>query len=163
MLPGDGTGRIDLGSEVVLTALKLAKTSEGAIDLERGTAEIKAIYDGRGPAGDDQREHLSTIIKVLNERFGLQLTLSDQLLFDQFEQGWLTDANLAAQARANSLDNFRLVFQPTFMRTIVRRMDDNTGIFRRINDDPEFQSVVMDHYLRRVFERARTAGGAPTV
>lgn len=160
MLPGDRAGRIDLGSEVVLTHLKLAKTSEGQIDLQPGTAEIRAIYDGRGPAGDEQREHLSAIIKVLNERFGLQLTLSDQLLFDQFEQGWLTDENLAAQARANSLDNFRLVFQPAFMRTIVRRMDDNTGIFQRINDDPVFQGVVMDHYLRRVFDQARAASEA---
>ena len=34
-------------------------------------------------------------------------------------------------------------------------MDDNADIFRQILDDPAFQAVVMDHYLQRVFERAR--------
>jgi hypothetical protein len=41
------------------------------------------------------------------------------------------------------------------MKTNVRRMDDNTGIFQRILDDRDFQTVVMDRYLRRVFDRAR--------
>lgn len=34
-------------------------------------------------------------------------------------------------------------------------MDDNADIFRQILDNPTFQTVVMDHYLQRVFERAR--------
>ncbi|MBF6606649.1 MAG: hypothetical protein IVW53_13845 [Chloroflexi bacterium] len=48
------------------------------------------------------------------------------------------------------------------MKTIARRMDDNADIFQRILDDRDFQTVVMDHYLRRVFERARAElpGGA---
>ncbi|MEK6190729.1 MAG: DEAD/DEAH box helicase family protein [Chloroflexota bacterium] len=160
LLPEDQFGRIDLGSEVVLTHLRHEKTSERAMELQPGIAEIKAIYDGRGPQGDEEKDHLSAIIKVLNERFGLQLTDADQLLFDQFEESWVGDADLAAQAQANTLENFRLVFADAFMKTIVRRMDDNADIFRRILDDREFQAVVMDHYLQRVFERAR-AGSVP--
>ena len=122
------------------------------------------VYDGRGPAGEEEeKEHLSAIIKVLNERFGLQLTLGDQLLFDQFEEGWVADDDLSAQARANSLENFKLVFADTFMKTIVRRIDDNEGIFQRILGDHEFQGVVMDHYLRRVFDRARSDRGSSSV
>lgn len=65
-------------------------------------------------------------------------------------------ADLLRGDQANSVDNFRLVFADAFMKTIVHRMDDNADIFQRILDDREFQSVVMDHYLLRVFERART-------
>jgi hypothetical protein len=64
---------------------------------------------------------------------------------------------LVAQARANPLENFRLVFADRFIKSIVERMDDNADIFGRILDDSTFQSVVMDHYLQRVFERARGA------
>ena len=35
-------------------------------------------------------------------------------------------------------------------------MDDNQDIFKKILDEPAFQAAVMDHYLRRVFDRART-------
>jgi hypothetical protein len=73
----------------------------------------------------------------------------------------MQDGDLSAQARENSLNNFRLVFARVFERTIVRRMDENAGIFRRISDDREFQDVVREHYLRRVFERARADAPSP--
>lgn len=40
-------------------------------------------------------------------------------------------------------------------KSIVGRMDDNADIFQRILDEPAFQATVMNHYLQRVFDRAR--------
>ncbi len=156
LLPTDGGGRLDLGSEVELTHLRLEKTSEGGITPDHGVGELTAIYSGQGKEAEEEKEHLSTIIEVLNERFGLLLGTADQLFFDQMEATWLGDEQLVAQARANPIENFRLVFADAFMKSIVGRMDDNADIFRQILDDPAFQAVVMDHYLQRVFEAART-------
>ena len=50
------------------------------------------------------------------------------------------------------------MFADRFIKSIVARMDDNADIFGRILDDPAFQAVVMDHYLGRVFEGARSEG-----
>ena len=69
---------------------------------------------------------------------------------------WVADETLVAQARANDLANFRLPFTDVFLKTIVGRMDDNADIFKRILDEPAFQATVLEHYLQRVFERART-------
>ena len=66
----------------------------------------------------------------------------------------IVDQQLVAQARANPIENFRLVFADAFIKSIVGRMDD-ADIFRQILDEPAFQAVVMDHYLQRVFEAAR--------
>ena len=71
------------------------------------------------------------------------------------EASWLADAHLVEQARANPIENFRLVFADTFLKTIVGRMDDNADIFRRILDDPAFQAIVREHYLGRVYGQAR--------
>jgi type I restriction enzyme R subunit len=158
LLPAEGGGRLDLGAEVELTHLRLEKTSEGALTPDRGVGEVRAIYDGRGPEHEGERERLSKIIEVLNERFGLALGTADQLFFDQLEATWLGDDQLVAQARANPLENFRLVFADRFIRSIVERMDDNADIFRKILDEPTFQAIVMEHYLQRVFEQARSAG-----
>jgi type I restriction enzyme R subunit len=157
LLPSEGGGRLDLGSEVELTHLRLEKTSEGSIGPDRGVGELSAIYSGQGRQAEEEKDKLSAIIQVLNERFGMALGPADQLFFDQMEATWLGDAQLVAQARANPIENFRLVFADAFMRDIVSRMDDNADIFRRILDDPVFQSVVMDHYLQRVFTQARAA------
>ena len=157
---GDG-GRLDLGSEVELTHLRMEKTSEGSITPGSGVAELAAIYAGTGPEAEPAKEHLSAIITVLNEHFGTNLGTVDQLFFDQMEASWLADEHLVEQARANPIENFRLVFADTFLKTIVGRMDDNADIFRRILDDPAFQAIVREHYLGRVYGQARaSAGGA---
>jgi type I restriction enzyme R subunit len=102
-------------------------------------------------------EHLSQIVDELNERFGLNLDERDQLLFDQFEETWVADPDVVDQARSNSLENFRLVFDQRFLDTVVARMDDNEAIFKRILDDEEFRQVLMDLYAGRVYRRARRA------
>ena len=98
---------------------------------------------------------MSQIVEELNERFGLDLDDRDQLLFDQFEETWVTDPAVAAQARGNTLDNFRLVFDRMFLNTVVGRMDENEAIFKRILDDEEFRQTLMDLYATRVYRRAR--------
>ena len=157
LLPSEGGGRLDLGTEVQLTHLRIEVTSEGSITPDKGVGELKAIYSGSGPEAEEQREHLSKIVEVLNERFGTVLGSADQLFFDQMEASWLADEQLVDQARANPLDNFRLVFADKFISTMVGRMDDNEDLFKRVLDDREFQAAVMEHYLRRVFEQARGA------
>jgi type I restriction enzyme R subunit len=157
LLPSDRGGRLDLGAEVELTHLRIERTSEGSITPEKGVGELQAIYSGRGPEAEERKEHLSRIVEVLNERFGMTLGTADQLFFDQMEASWLADEHLVDQARANPLDNFRLVFADKFISTMVARMDDNEDLFKRVLDDREFQAAVMDHYLLRVYDASRRA------
>jgi hypothetical protein len=55
----------------------------------------------------------------------------------------------------NDFQNFRLVFDRTFLDTVVRRMDENEDIFKRILDEPDFQRAVLDHYAERIYGRLR--------
>ena len=111
-------------------------------------------------------EHLSRIVDVVNERFGLELGDADQLLFDQFEESWAADAQLVARARTNSFDNFLLVFDHTFLDTIVKRVDSNDAIFKTILDEPEFRRTLLEFYAAKLYERLRRPddqlGLAPT-
>jgi hypothetical protein len=63
----------------------------------------------------------SVCVDTLNERFGLNLNERDQLLFDQFEQTWLANQDVVARARNNTFDNFRLVFDREFEKTLIGR------------------------------------------
>jgi type I restriction enzyme R subunit len=154
-LPGQAAERLDLGSEVEMTHLKIAQTFEGSGSLEEGGGEVVAIFSGRGKEHEPEKEHLSLIVEVINERYGLELGDADQLLFDQFEETWAADETLAARARTNTFENFRLVFDRTFIETVVKRMDQNADIFKRILDDAEFQKTVLDYYAERLYERLR--------
>jgi type I restriction enzyme R subunit len=144
--------RLDLGEEVELTHLRTEITSEGSLALSTEVGEVKTIYgEGLGVQDAPDQEPLSEIVNELNEKFGLALTERDQLLFDQFEGTWLADAEVADQAKNNTLENFRLVFGRRFLDTIVGRMDENEAIYRRILDDDEFQKVLVDLYAGRVY------------
>ncbi|MHB1738553.1 MAG: type I restriction endonuclease subunit R [Actinomycetes bacterium] len=152
--------RLDLGTEVELTHLKTEMTFEGSLSLDADDGEVRTIFgEGRGRQTDPQLEHLSEIVDELNERFGLSLDERDQLLFDQFEETWAADPDVVDQARSNTLENFRLVFDHRFLDTVVSRMDENEAIFKRILDDEEFRQVLMDLYAGRVYRRARRPTG----
>jgi type I restriction enzyme R subunit len=156
-LPRSEAEGIDIGSEVKLTHLRTEQITEGALDLLGGLGEVKAIYSGKGPQYVPDKENLSTIIEVLNERFGMNLNEQDQLLFDQFEETWATDPEVIAQAKNNEYENFRLVFDRMFLGTVVSRMDGNDAIYKRVLDDDEFQTALMDLYAGRLYQRLRKA------
>jgi type I restriction enzyme R subunit len=154
-LPGQDLERIDIGAEVALTHLRTEQTGSGSAALTDGDGTIRAIFDGKGKQHDPENEPLSRIIDALNEKFGLTLNEQDQLLLDQFEETWVANPEVGAQARNNEFENFRLVFDRMFMSTIVGRMDDNEALFKRMLDDPEFQTMLMAIYADRVYKRLR--------
>jgi type I restriction enzyme, R subunit len=151
--------RLDLGTDVELTHLRHQVTFSGSLTLASGLGEVQTFRGaGRGREQPElELEHLSSIIDVLNERFGTDLTDVDKLLLDQFEETWVADEELSDQAKNNSLDNFRLVFDRKFLQTIVTRVDTNDEIFKKILDDEDFRETVLDFYLRKVYGRLREA------
>lgn len=154
-------GGLNLGSEVELSHLRLEVASEGAITLEPGDGEVKSLFgDGSGPDGDPKTAPLSQVIEELNERFGLELNDRDRLLFEQFEETWTADQSVIDQAQNNSLENFRLVFDRMFMKTVVARMDQNEAIFKKIIDDEEFQKALIEIYAKRIYRRAQGNSGS---
>ena len=155
-LPHDASGSINIGSDVVLTHLRTEMTQQGSGELPGGAGDIKVGFSG-GKEHEINKENLSKIIDELNERFGLDLDESDQLLFDQFEQEWENDPEIVAIAKANDFDNFRLVFERMFLATILKRVDDNDDIFKRILDDDAFQALIKEWYAKRVFDALNKA------
>jgi len=148
--------RLDLGADVELTHLRHQITYTGELSLTSEIREVRSFYgEGRGSQQELELEHLSSIIEVLNERFGSDLTQTDKLLFDQFEESWVADSELADQAVNNSLENFRLVFDRKFLQTIITRVDANDEIFKRVLDDEDFKDALGEFYLRKVYERLR--------
>jgi signal transduction histidine kinase len=70
---------------------------------------------------------------------------------------------LVDQAKNNSMENFKLVFEPKFINTIVTRMDANQSIFKQVLDDQEFQDILKDVYVRKMYSRLRSAETPPPV
>jgi type I restriction enzyme, R subunit len=67
--------RLDLGTEVELTHLRHQMTFSGTLSLTSEVGEVRSFFgEGRGGQQELDLEHLSTIVELLNERFGTELT-----------------------------------------------------------------------------------------
>ncbi|MCY2992140.1 MAG: type I restriction endonuclease [Planctomycetota bacterium] len=143
--------------DVRLEYYRLQKISEGSISLSEGQAEP---LDGPQEVGSGvNRERpvpLSTLIAIINERFGTDFTESDQYFFDQIVQAAVEDETLRQAAAVNPEDKFALVFSRVLESLFVERMEQNEDIFARFMNDAAFQKIVAAWMVGEVYKRLQT-------
>ena len=154
-----GGGLLDLDDEVALAYYRNEQTFSGGGSLESG--ETDSVY-GAGDVGtaqtkDDQTAPLSTIIDVINERFGTTWTEADKLLFDQIAGDMAQNARLVEQARANSIEQFKQVFEPEVMRAFVQRLGRNEKIVNAFAANEDLRNTLSDALLKQFYRMARDA------
>jgi type I restriction enzyme R subunit len=150
----DEAGTLDLGNDVALEYYRLSRTGAGSIALGGDAETLKGPTEvGTGGEHEPVKERLSTIISILNERFGTDFTQADQLAFDQIEEELVANEELAEQARVNSIDNYKYGFEDAFMDAVIDRKAQNEEIFTRILDDGDFASAVKAYLMQKVYER----------
>lgn len=157
LLPQLPDGRLSLGSDVVLTHLRLEDLGQQEIELEPGAGEPAQAFpgEGRGRQHDPRLDTLGNITDHLNQTFGLNLQERDRLAFEQFEVSWLADSELRMVAAANDLSGFRLEFEKKFKTTILDNEEANRDLYERLHHDEKFSSRVLDWYLTRMYELLR--------
>lgn len=158
-----GAAGFDLDDEVALTYYRLSKTGEQEIVLPPGGEQVLTgpTEVGTGKGGDPDLSPLSSIIETLNTRFGTDFTEADKLLFDQVATDLAADEGLTEQARTNSIDNFKLVFEPAALAALVGRMERNGAISERLMGDASFRAAAMEGVMREVWLRARRDPDSP--
>lgn len=156
--PGDA--KLDLGAEIELTHLRIEEKAKLDVSLsgeDPTTDPLGPFGPGGTASGDPEKERLSKIVDRLNDKYALNLTITDALLFEQFKGDWLGDPELAAQAKANTYENFLIVFAKKFLTTVLGRMDANADIFKAINDDKGFAEDLKASYGKDVYEALKAS------
>lgn len=149
--------RFQLGDEVSLEYYRIQKIATENIAMEpQEEYELPGISTAGIRMSKEEKAALSEIITVINKRFGTEFTISDKLLFDQIEEDMVADEKLSAQAKSNSIDNFKFGFKEAATDKFINRMDQNEDIFTRMMDNDDFNGLVMDYLLKRVYNRLRT-------
>jgi len=144
---------IKIDDEVQLKYYRLEKISEGAIDLKVG--EASSLYGPRevGTGQADEEVQLSTLVEKLNERFGTEFVLADQLFFDQVRETAIANEQLRRSAKVNTLENFEPVFKQQLENLFVERMEDNEEIFVRLMNDESFRDMAAQYLMRTVYQQ----------
>ncbi len=150
------TKNVQVDDDVELKYYRLQKISEGAIDLKVGEPESLYGPTEVGTGQPDEEVQLSTLIDKLNERFGTEFTLADQLFFDQVRETAVANEQLRQAVKANTIENFEPVFNKQLENMFVERMDGNEDIFVRLMNDEPFRKIAADHLMHAVYQQIKT-------
>lgn len=154
--PRDSGQAYDLNDEVSLQYYRLQKLSEGALELQPGKAgKVSGPTEVGTGAVRGETIELSRLIDILNERFGTDFTIADQLFFDSIRASAVADSALRQYALVNTLENFSLVFPKALEELFINRLDQNKEIAAKYFDDKEFQQAVLQTLLKQVYEQIR--------
>ena len=139
---------------MALEYYRLEKIKEGNLELQKGEeGTLRGVSEAGIKKDKEEKELLSEIIQVLNERFGTEFEEADRLFFEQIEEDLIGDATLQKQAKVNKIDTFKYAFNDMFIDKLIERMDQNQDIFEKILEDKAFGDLVKKIMLRSVYER----------
>lgn len=150
-----------LNDEVALEYYRLQKA--GTTDLapeQNQPGQLDPASEAGLRHAKEEKDRLSAIIHVLNERFGTEFDTTDRLLFDQIEQDLVANPMLSKQAQQNTLENFKFGFDDNFWQQVLERRGQNEEMFNRLFADKDFGGMVQEWMLKRVYETMRREGGA---
>ncbi|MDQ3800402.1 MAG: DEAD/DEAH box helicase family protein [Acidobacteriota bacterium] len=150
----DISERLKLDNEVDLQYYRLTKIAEDDLVLKiRGENALKPATEAGIKRTEDEKEKLSTIINVLNDKYGTDFTEADKLFFDQIEAELYSDEDLKQWAVNNPPDAFKFPFDEMFISKLIERMDSNGEIFEKIMSNPEFKEDVSEWLRNRIYNR----------
>ena len=156
-LPRKASGpQYHFDDEVALKYYHLEKISEGGIALQ---PDQPGLLDGPTEVGSavvtDEKVALSTLVELINQRFGTSFTEADELFFSQIREEAAADEQLQQAATANALEGFKIVFDKALEGLFIGRMEQNEAITAKFLDDKEFRGAVSRYLLKQVYEQIR--------
>lgn len=146
--------RLKLDNEVALEYYRLQKIAEGDLILQvQGEHGLDPTTEAGISRPKEEKDKLSNIIVVLNDKFGTEFTDADRLYFEQIEQALFENDDLKKRAKNNPLENFKYAFEEAFIQILIDRMENNQEIFDKIMDNMEFKNEVKEWLTKKIYQR----------
>jgi len=95
------------------------------------------------------------LCQLVGSLVGTDFTPADELFFNQIREEAIADEELRQAAHANSIENFRFVFDKALETLFIDRMEQNEELFAKFMNDKAFQKIVADTLLRQVYTEIR--------
>ncbi len=158
-----GGGEVDISNATVLTHIRSQKIGEHNLSLTPGDGEgLDGMKGGgHGVLHANDKVRLSSLIDLLNSRFGTELTEADQVWFEQQVEAAAADPDLVETATGNTEENFGYAFDQQFARLLIERQSANDSLFRMFFDKPEFQEALTAWARKETYKKIQDGlGGA---
>ena len=153
--PGENSPMPQISKSVQLTHLRIAVTSEAAIELagadEPGTA---LPGEGKGALTEPMLDKLSALISAMNDKYGADLGEADKVWVDQQWVVVKEDDEMRDVALNNDRSQFEMVLEQKVKDLLIDRHDKNGVLFDLFFSNPDFQ-VSLVRYLAGTYDEFR--------
>lgn len=153
----ESTGGVDLGDTVELTHLAMEKNWEGDASLDVGDGEVITIYGGGGKVNALEEMPLSEIIAKINERYGVGISETDALFYEQVDDDLVSDEGIQIQAGANDFEKFKVGLEDAWQAKLVGRQALNDELVFTMLDNPDMKAAWLDRSAPKIYAEARVA------
>src|SRR5262249_18177549 len=150
-LPGRPSMSVDIG-DADLTHFRLEFTGRHNVSLSAvGDRDVRGhAADGAGYREPELRP-VSEVIADLNDRFGLDLGSSDEILVYQQVVGLVEDTSMQKIALMNDEDRFGQVADDRLDDIVAANAERNTDFMKLYFDNNEFQKAIKEAARKRAY------------
>ncbi|WP_432931967.1 type I restriction endonuclease subunit R [Microbispora sp. CA-135349] len=150
-LPGRPSTSIDIG-DADLSHFRLEFTGRHNVSLTAvGDRDVRGHAADGGGYREPEMKPLSEVIEELNERFGLDLGTSDQILVYQQVVGLVEDTAMQQIALMNDEARFGQVADDRLDDIVAENAERNTAFMKLYFDNNEFQKAIKEAARKRAY------------
>ncbi len=154
-LPGRPSASVDIG-DADLSHFRLEFTGQHNVSLSAvGDRDVRGHAADGGGLREPEMVPLSEVIAELNDRFGLGLGTSDEILVYQQVVGLVEDTSMQQIALANDEARFGQVADDRLDDIVAENAERNTDFMKLYFDNDEFQKAVKEAARRRAYRIIR--------
>jgi type I restriction enzyme R subunit len=150
-LPGRPGTSVDIG-DADLTHFRLEFTGQHNVSLSAvGDRDVRGHAADGGGHREPEMRPLSEVIDELNDRFGLGLGSSDQILVYQQVLGLVEDTSMRQIALMNDEARFGQVADDRLDDIVAEHAERNTDFMKLYFDNTEFQKAIKEAARKRAY------------
>lgn len=155
VIKDDNDEKINLNDELLLEYFKLAKTSEGAITLDKtGEVGVSPVVGGGATSSNKEKEHLSEIIEKFNKRFGTEFSEQDKVLA-QIKSYFMKNELIVQSAKSGDKTAFKTLCEKYFNEIVTSIYEENNEFFKNLFENEDKLKFIKDMLLADIYNDAR--------
>ena len=144
-----------MNDELLLEYFKLAKTSEGAITLDKtGEVGVSPVVGGGATSSNKEKEHLSEIIEKFNKRFGTEFSEQDKVLA-QIKSYFMKNELIVQSAKSGDKTAFKTLCEKYFNEIVTSIYEENNEFFKNLFENEDKLKFIKDMLLADIYNDAR--------
>jgi type I restriction enzyme R subunit len=142
---------------VDIDSYRIQEMHSGGVAIEQNQQPLppQKETDSTGGTAETEKEPLSEILELLNERFGYDFDEDDKVFIERLQKNVRESSAVQKSIEVNSKDDARLTFDNVAEDELQEMIDRNFELYKKITDNEAFGRLLFDHLFDRTLEEVR--------